>query len=52
MAPTREAACGGIRTPARTLQARIGAADGTQVSGQFTADLTAIYQAAVTGDLR
>ncbi len=47
---TRQVACGGRRPPARTLQARIGAAYGTHVSGQFTAAVTAIYQAAVTRD--
>jgi len=49
---TREVACGGPRPPAGPLQARISAAYGTQVSAQFTADVAAIYQAAVTGDPR
>ncbi len=50
MVLTRQVACGGPRPPRGTLRARIGAAYGTQVSEQFTAAVTAIYQSAVTRD--
>jgi hypothetical protein len=52
MALTREVAKGGPRPPQEALRRRLAAEYRSDISGQFAAAVTAIYRAAVTGELQ